>query len=653
MTERADCVVIGGGPAGSTFAAIAAKYAPEANIILLEKEHFPRWHIGESTIPVANGVLRELGVFDALDAGLGVKKLGICFVWGQDRVPWNADYLSIATDAPAGTDYVIDVLGQDFSAFKSSYRPSPTPFRAFNIERSKFDHLLLNRARELGVDCREGQRVTEIVRERGRVSAVRYRSEADSAIHEIQTDFVLDASGLNALATRADRERDPHMNNFAVYGYFSGAEWKATYRGTREATVVFLASIPIGWIWYFPLADDVMSVGVVTHSRHFREELRRVDLEQFYWEALKSCPEVFGLLKQAKLRADILPQGRRVHTSQDWSSWARQPTGPGYAAAGDAAVFVDPILSSGVTLALQSGHRAAYTWLTARRQLASGAGPNEAELWQAYADYIHGEAGSFLTLARFFYGNNRAAESWWWQAQRLVNASGQLDLSDRQAFTLASAGFFPVPRAIGLEVVTPLVRQLTQAPASLLQIHDYPGIDRRAIGDGVKIRPLARFRLSLRAEPAPDRPGNLDLRYDLATDDPAFGHRIAVLPSRISPELRPLVEAMQSPCTVGDLLAIAAQLPHGKPASEPLGSAQIETESASPAGSPKPHPPEAATTPPSVRKPQRVGANSELAQLTFELVRRAAIKGFIALEFPNESPAKNPANEPASPGEFA
>ena len=94
-TETCDCVVIGGGPAGSTFAAIAKKYAPEARVVLLEKERFPRWHIGESTIPAANGVFKDLGVYDALLASDFVKKMGVTFVWGQDRTPWHADSLTL------------------------------------------------------------------------------------------------------------------------------------------------------------------------------------------------------------------------------------------------------------------------------------------------------------------------------------------------------------------------------------------------------------------------------------------------------------------------------------------------------------------------------------------------------------------------------
>jgi len=588
--EYKDCVVIGGGPAGSAFAGIAARFAPDASIAVLEKARFPRWRIGESTIPVANTVLRELGVYDELYQGAAVKKVGITFVWGADRVPWNADYLQIAGDSAAlGPERTIDVLGQDLSAFSDRFTPSRMPFVGFNVERSRFDRMLLERARELGADCREGVSVTEILRENGAVCGVRYRDD-QGAEGIIDTPFVLDASGLSALLTRGQRIRDPQMNNFAVYGYFSGAEWKSTLSGTRAATTVFIASVPLGWIWYFPIGEDLMSVGFVTHRRHFRDALAGRDPELLYREALESCPEIKHLLVHATLRDDILPQQKRVGVTQDWSSWAESAVGAGWAAAGDAAVFVDPILSSGVTLALQSGHRAAYTWLTLRNRREL----DRRQLWQAYDDYLRGEAFSFLQLARFFYANNRSAESWWWEAQRLLNARGSLALAPLQAFSLATAGFFPVPRAIGLEVVAPLVGKLAGG-ADFGKIHEDMGLDREQVALNQTLIPNGEFCLSLRSEPNPKGDGVLDIYYDLTSRDPELSHRMAALPSRIPPELAPVVTLMQSKILVSELLERAVTV---------LSSTPHDWDAA------------------------------KIHELGLELVRRAVIKGFARLESP-------------------
>jgi clorobiocin biosynthesis protein Clo-hal len=315
-----------------------------------------------------------------------------------------------------------------------------------------------------------------------------------------------------------------------------------------------------GWIWYVPIGKDVMTVGAVTNTRHFKDRLKDIDLESFFWEMLHSCPEVAGLVKNAKLRDDILPKGARVAACRDWSSWAEEPVGDGWASAGDAAMFVDPILSTGVTLALQTGHRAAYTWLTARARPDL---PAQA-LWRAYADYLRGEYGAFLRLARYFYGNNKAAPSWWWEAQQLVNASGRLDLADRQAFTMATAGFFPVPRALGAgaEVVVPLLQGITGKGRGMEAIYTKTGVPEpeELVGYGIEI--VSPFRVDLRTEPGLERgtTGKLEVYHDLVTEQLAMAHRLAAVPARIDPMLAPLVAAMHRVRTVAELCALAPSL---------------------------------------------------------------------------------------------
>lgn len=553
--ETRDCVVIGGGPAGSTFAAIVAKYAPDLSVTVLERAHHPRYHVGESTIPVINGVFHDLEIFDTLYDGRFVRKMGVTFVWGTDRRPWDADYLKIETFS-RDDGQVINVVGQDFSELMRREMKRDIPLTAINVRRAEFDELLLRQAQHFGAEVREGVEATAIHRDAaGAISGVSWRDEHGGE-GRIDTPFVLDASGLRAMLTRGKRVYDENLANFAVNGYLRGADWKVLYRGRTDASTVFIVTVPQGWIWYIPIGPDMMSVGAVTNTAHFKDRLREVDLESFFWEMVHSAPEIAPLIKNASLRDDVIPGGKRVTAHRDWSGWAESPVGPGFAAAGDAAIFIDPVLSSGVTLAVQSGHRAAYTFMTARERPSEGP-----EMWRAYADYIRGEAGSYLQLARYYYGNNRAIESWWWQAQRLVNQSGRLDLSDRSAFTMATAGFFPHPRAISIEIMAPLLRGLTGAEADLFNIYHDDGVgDLDGLLDA-ELRMRTPFRLALRAEADPrTHPGRLSTFYDLVADDFAFAHRYAAAPCRIAPALAPVVEAMPRFVRVADLIEAAPGL---------------------------------------------------------------------------------------------
>jgi clorobiocin biosynthesis protein Clo-hal len=563
--ERRDVVVIGGGPAGSTFASIVRKYSPDVTVTLLEKHRFPRWHIGESTIPVANSVLRDLGVFDELEQDPTiVKKMGVTYIWGRDRQPWSADYLKLRdARSVTGNDAVIDVCGQDFSELMRRAEFRETPFLAFHVRRDEFDDRLLRRSRELGADVREGTWATQVERDgAGKVVAVHW---ADDEGREgvIETPFVLDASGQMHFLTHRERVYDPTMNNFAVFGYLRNAGWKVVFNGTRERTSAFISAVEKGWIWYFPIAQDVMSVGAVTRTDHFKDRLKNLDLESFFWEMMRACPEVKDLVKDAELRDDILPKNQRVAAIRDWSSWTPHPVGPGWAAAGDAAVFVDPILSTGVTIALQSAHRAAYTYNTARARPDL---PADA-LWSAYADYLREEASAFLTMARYFYGNNRAAESWWWEAHRILNTRGQLDLADKQiAFTLATAGFFPRMRSLSSETIAPLLAHISAgdvAVSDVVGVFHEDGVPAADALAGRRYAVEAPFRLALRSQPeaVQGQPtGRLDTHYDVISDDPRFLHRNAGAPSRIAAALAPVVEAIPRHTAVDDLLADARGL---------------------------------------------------------------------------------------------
>ncbi|MCA9528451.1 MAG: hypothetical protein KC549_19335, partial [Myxococcales bacterium] len=188
-------------------------------------------------------------------------------------------------------------------------------------------------------------------------------------------------------------------------------------------------------------------------------------------------------------------------------------------------------------------------------------------LWQAYADYMRGEAGSFLALARYFYGNNRAADSWWWQAHRVLNREGSLDLDHREAFTMATAGFFPTPRAISLEIMAPLLKGLAGSDADLFNVYHEAGLPADVAAAGIQVN--VPFRLSLRAEPPPGVPagGLLDTYWDLVCEGYEHAHRLAAVPCRMGKDLAPVALAAQRHARVADLLAEAPALVPHAPAS--------------------------------------------------------------------------------------
>src|SRR5262249_3392960 len=152
------------------------------------------------------------------------------------------------TRAGGGAD-VIEVTGQDFEKLLGPGNKQNTPYSAFNVERSVFDKILLDNAKKLGADVREGTRATAIRRVPG-TSQHEISWEDDSGQSgTIRADFLLDASGLTSLMTRNQREHDETLNNFAVHGYLKGAKWKVTYSGTQDRSTVFIAAVEKGWIW--------------------------------------------------------------------------------------------------------------------------------------------------------------------------------------------------------------------------------------------------------------------------------------------------------------------------------------------------------------------------------------------------------------------
>jgi flavin-dependent dehydrogenase len=421
MKKDWDLIVVGGGPAGSTLAGIARKHDPKARVLVLEKTPFPRHHVGESLLPGSIPVLKELGVHAKIDAGGFPRKMGVVFVWGDDRKPWDADFNNLNLEMVKKYGRLLDT---EFS---------------WQVLRSKYDQILLDHAAELGAEVRFGWRAVSAVEEKRKVVGVVI--EKDGKKETLRCGTLADCSGQSGFlaAQRGTRTFNEELKNVAGYAYYKNAKWKFEFQGHPDKTKIFVCSVPEGWFWYIPLSKDMISVGLVSKASFVKSHKDGKDYRKYFFDSLKRCNEIFPLLKDAVLMSDVDPheKGKDFFTTGDWSYQNERACGPGWLAAGDAAFFLDPLLSSGVMMAHLSGHRAAYTWLSARRE-------KDAELkdllWADYDRFCKEVAGSFMALVRFWYRHDPNARAWWSEARKALGKRAPVDLDDKTAFVAVAAG---------------------------------------------------------------------------------------------------------------------------------------------------------------------------------------------------------------------
>jgi flavin-dependent dehydrogenase len=318
--SNVDVIVIGGGPAGSTTSTLLAQQGYKVR--LFERDHFPRFHIGESLIPDTYWVLQRLNMLPKLKGSAFVEKCSVQFVSQHGRI--------------SEPFYFTDHNPHECS-------------QTWQVRRSEFDELMLNNAREHGVDVHEGVRVREILFDGDRATGVRVQYE-DGRQEEVTARVVVDASGQSAMIGNRFKllVKDPDLKKGAVWTY-----WKGAYRdpGRDEgATLVLQTKGKKGWFWYIPLHDDIVSVGIV---RDFTEMFAgNRDHEEIYNEELDNCPEV-------KRRVEMGTRCDVYRATKDYTYRATQCAGDGWVLVGDAYGFLDPLYSSGVLLALKGGALAA------------------------------------------------------------------------------------------------------------------------------------------------------------------------------------------------------------------------------------------------------------------------------------------------------
>lgn len=315
--EQCDVVVIGGGPGGSTAAALLARRGYK--VIALEKDHHPRFHIGESLLPMNLPVFERLGVLEKVRA-MGVFKPGADFEADNER---------------------------GYNTYQFARAIGQSPPHAYQVWRQDFDQMLYQHARECGADAREGHKVVQVDHRAARESWLDVHPD-DGDDYRIQARYVVDASGRDALLSskkKLRRKNDQHQSA-AIFGHFRGAQPRAG----EDAGNISIYSFDFGWMWMIPVPDGVMSVGAVCRPEYLKQRKGRT--VEFLLDTLKLNPALWQRVRDAELIDN------EVRVTGNYSYDSTCMGGPGWILVGDAFAFLDPVFSSGVYLAMSGAEKA-------------------------------------------------------------------------------------------------------------------------------------------------------------------------------------------------------------------------------------------------------------------------------------------------------
>lgn len=330
-----DVAIIGGGPSGSTAATLLRKYNPALRVIVIEKDQFPRDHIGESQLPSISAILDEMGVWDKVEAADFPVKIGASYTWGREADQWDFSFYPV-------------------EQWKDEPRPAKFEgqrrFTAFQVDRAIYDKILLDHAAEHGTEVHEMTGVDEVMRDADRVTGLKLSNG-----RTITARYYIDASGTVGILRRAigvEVDIAPELKNIAIWDYWQNTEWaeRIGVGGTR----VQVRSLPYGWIWFIPLGPSRTSIGLIVNAEYYKNLGKPP--EDLYLESLEKQGEIHRLVKNAT-------REHKLTATKDWSQLAHRLAGENWFVVGEAAGFADPILAAGMSLAHASARDAAYTIL--------------------------------------------------------------------------------------------------------------------------------------------------------------------------------------------------------------------------------------------------------------------------------------------------
>jgi len=408
LPQNLDVIVVGGGPAGSTAATYLAMKGHA--VALVEREPGTRHRVGESLLPSMMPILEDFGLIEKVEAQGFARKTGGTFVWGKSDEPW-------------------DVLFGN-----NPFLPYPY---AYHVDREVFDGIMLDNAGETGVHVLQGVTVRAPVKDGDRVVGVRL-VDTDGEEREVACRYVVDASGPKAVLGRQLTERtyDDKMRQVAYYGYYKNVKGPEGHRATH----VLIEANKYGWFWYIPQAGGSgklgeASVGLVS-GQEFAHEVRSMGMEAFYERALAESPYMQSLLGGNAERISPLK------AISDWAYTSEKTAGQGWYLAGDAASFLDPLLSSGCTMAMLAGYSASvciHSSLTDPEMEADAAdfyADNYQRMYEVTRDFLH-----------YFYAGNEqgSSDAMFWKARKTLNLGENVGASQAFCFLVNTIPANPHP----------------------------------------------------------------------------------------------------------------------------------------------------------------------------------------------------------------
>ena len=355
-TTDCDVIIIGAGPSGSTAAALLAEKGRK--VIVLEKEKFPRYHVGESLMPFCYFTLERLGVLDEMEKHEFVKKHSVQFVTADGRKSQPFYFHQHLDHHPAGTTW--------------------------QVERQEFDHMLMKNAVAKGAEVREETTVQKFLYEGDQVIGVTAKG-ADGKEYELRAPLTIDASGRDALYLRKHqmRKRDPKLDKIAIWTLYKGAKRD---EGLDEGATTVAYLEDRGWFWNIPLKDDIVSSGIVADAKYLYRESR--DPAEIYAREVENNVWIKEHLSEGEQFGEYWVTG-------EYSYRGEHCCGDGLLLVGDAFAFLDPVFSSGVFLALKTGELGADA-----AEAALAAGDTSAA---AFADYGETVCGAIEVMRKIVY----------------------------------------------------------------------------------------------------------------------------------------------------------------------------------------------------------------------------------------------------------